>query len=657
MASLRTSTSASYPEVMSDVDIRTKLILDDQATTSLNKIKSGFEEADKAKDKVQSGFAQFATTFAAMNVMPAIHQVVEFGKSFIDAARTASGEIRRIQSMYVMTTGVAAGEARAVAEKTHEHLKDIAISIGVPMEAISDGYRKITLITGSTEGGMKKATEQIEQMGRISANTGVDLTAMAMQWNLMATGMMPRATSEIGQLLKSTEEFRDMSESAGTKWAAMSDKERAGILDSALTSMSDKLKGMPPSLGQMITSFHEIVELAKETIGTPMLAEFMPIIKQAMIAIKESKGDIEEYAKALAKDVGAWAKDASAKFKEAMGWIRDHQEDIKKQIVEAWSFAKSVVEFILAHKEEIAVLYGAKMAAPAVGGVVSVGKSVVGAAAGGVPGLGLAAGSIAGAGGAAIALGAFSLAIGGVALAAWQTTKLLKETGGGLNENERDIKAITESLDAFANGAAKTRQWSKDEIKLFDDRRAKLLALGSAEHMNTRAMNDHIDALWNGHKAARASADQFRDLAGKMEAGTADPNEVVDKFTDGLTQAMNSGNEGMTIELAGMIAHGDFLKNGFLEVTTMTATAMDALANMIKGKGAELDALAVELDKKKGTILKPGDLNNKRPLTGSMTVNIKQDFRDQDPDRIAVVFERELTRSVENKLSTSMSGI
>ena len=35
---------------------------------------------------------------------------------------------------------------------------------------------------------------------------------------------------------------------------------------------------------------------------------------------------------------------------------------------------------------------------------------------------------------------------------------------------------------------------------------------------------------------------------------------------------------------------------------------------------------------------------------GSATFNVKQDFRDQDPDRVAIVFERDMARAVENRL-------
>jgi hypothetical protein len=37
-------------------------------------------------------------------------------------------------------------------------------------------------------------------------------------------------------------------------------------------------------------------------------------------------------------------------------------------------------------------------------------------------------------------------------------------------------------------------------------------------------------------------------------------------------------------------------------------------------------------------------------FNGGQTFNIKQDFRDQDPDRIAVVFKRDMMRAAESRL-------
>jgi hypothetical protein len=45
-----------------------------------------------------------------------------------------------------------------------------------------------------------------------------------------------------------------------------------------------------------------------------------------------------------------------------------------------------------------------------------------------------------------------------------------------------------------------------------------------------------------------------------------------------------------------------------------------------------------------------GGRNQNNIFNGGQVFNIKQDFRDQDPDRVAVVFQRDISRAAENRL-------
>ena len=42
--------------------------------------------------------------------------------------------------------------------------------------------------------------------------------------------------------------------------------------------------------------------------------------------------------------------------------------------------------------------------------------------------------------------------------------------------------------------------------------------------------------------------------------------------------------------------------------------------------------------------------------SGNVTVNMKQDFRNQDPDRVAVAFERSIERMAEHRKTASTSS-
>jgi len=128
---------------------------------------------------------------------------------------------------------------------------------------------------------------------------------------------------------------------------------------------------------------------------------------------------------------------------------------------------------------------------------------------------------------------------------------------------------------------------------------------------------------------------------------------AVEKLSTGFTGAINTHNEAVAVYIANVLVKNKELQAAFLNSTALTGDAMDSLANMIKGKSAELDELAKQLegaaskDKAKGDKGKPAA---PEVSIGSATFKIEQNFRDQDPDRVAIVFERDIARVVENRL-------
>ena len=649
---------------MGETEIRTKLVLDDAASATLKNVKAGFDETHVAAQHAQESahhLASFLTTFTAMNIGPAIHSVYEFGKSFVEAASAASTADRAVAGMFMSATGAKWNEAKEAATGVREELDRIGISSGISLGEVKEGFKSILLISGATKEGIVSARNQIEKMAQVSAVTGISTSEIARWWSIMGTGMLPHATNEIGQLLKSTGAFGDMSEAAGESWRKLTSEERAKVLSGALDHLYGTMKDVQPGFHQMLTSLENVMEVTKEKIGTPILQAIVPELKHVTSEILGARGSVEEFAKGMAVDVGKYVHEASTAMLEGFTWVKTHHEEIKNALVEGWSYAKSVVEFIVAHKEAIAIAYGVKTAAPLLGAGAEVAKSVAGAGAVGIPSLGLA-----GAAGSAVALGAFAAAILGVGAAAWQAKKLLDETGGGKSDAQQDIAAIQKAFaDMAGNGETMAKQWSKAEVDWFNDRRARLLELGKAEGMNTRQMGEQVDAVWNMHRAARAQVDMYQQLADSFNdvnsAGQLpDMVESVDKFSAGLTQAVQSGNQGMAIQIATVLAKHTDLAAAFISGSEMTGAAMDALANMIKGKSTELDELGKQLDakaKEKGVAAAAAGAAKTRPLTsGNITVHIQQDFRDQDPDRIAVVFERELVRAVENRLGASTAG-
>lgn len=647
---------------MSDVNVRTTLTLDDRASSALNQIKSGFKETAAAEQQAHAGasaFGNMLSTFAAVNLMPAIHSVYNFGKSFLDAAAAGQAADNAVAALIMTAQGSSWARAYDNANALGDSLDEIAINAGVAGDQIEAGFRQLLTLTGATDAGVASAKDQIGKMATIAGVMGMDVSAVATEFGMMGEGIL-RTRGQLFQLLQTTGIFGDNTKKAAALWAQMTEEQRTKALATGLDQLAGSMGKAEPSLKQMVQSLDTAWEVAKEKLGEPLLRALMPELKRLVEWMKRSRDQVEEFAKAMSGDVSKAVTAAGESIREGFKWIKEHQVEIKDAIVDAWKFAKEVVTFILAHKTELALIYGAKTAAPIAGAAVDVGRGVTSLAASGVPALGIAAGG-AGAAGAAAALGAFTLAVAGVGAAAWQAKKLIDE-GGLTSEDAKNAAAVAEMFKGMRNDQnTMLREWTKQEIDSFNDRRAAMIKWAQEAGMNTRQIGEVADATWAAHRAARAQVEQFDKMAAVfnnlrqagVDLSTVDMGPAVEKLSTGFTGAINTHNEAVAVYIANVLVKNKELQAAFLNSTALTGDAMDSLANMIKGKSAELDELAKQLegaaskDKAKGDKGKPAA---PKVSIGSATFKIEQNFRDQDPDRVAIVFERDIARVVENRL-------
>lgn len=647
---------------MGDIDIRTKLTLDDRASAALSQIKAGFKGTAAAAGEAQAGSSAFKGmlgTMAAMNVVPMVNSVYSFGKSFMDAAMHARSTYTSVAALMMVSQGSKWSESIANAEKYGAEMQTIAINSGVAADSVKGAFRHLLSLSGATKEGVEAARVQIGQMSTVAGVMGMDVEAVATEFGFMEEGVL-RTKGQLFQLLQTTGIFGENTKKAASYWATLTESDRHRLLGEGLGKMNAELSKVPMSMGRTITSAKETYASLKEAIGTPIMQALVPEIKNMVGSVKVYRHEIEAFAKSMAVDVGKWAKEASVAIRDAFKWVSGHQEEIKNAIVEGWKYAKGVAEFIVAHKTEIAILYGAKMAAPMVSSGASMAKGVMGVAASGVPALGMA-GAGAGAVAGAAALGAFALAIAGVGLAAWQAKELI-DSGGTTSEEHKNAKAVAEMFANMRNDQTRMmRQWTAEEVAAYDERRAAMVRWAEQSGLNARAMGEVADATWQAHRAARAQVEQFdrmSEVFANLKKAGADLTQVdmgpaVEKLSAGFGGAVNTHNEAVAVYIANVLVKNKELQAAFLNSTAMTGDAMDALAAMIRGKSTELDALADSLsastsrDKAAGGASKPAA---PKVSIGSATFKIEQNFRDQDPDRVAIVFERDITRAVENRL-------
>ena len=116
-------------------------------------------------------------------------------------------------------------------------------------------------------------------------------------------------------------------------------------------------------------------------------------------------------------------------------------------------------------------------------------------------------------------------------------------------------------------------------------------------------------------------------------------------------QAMQAGNKELALLAAKTIAGGDLVSQALLGANQQIEGGLGAMADMLDAAGSEFAGIAGKLRAKAAVPAAP-----KIVMTGGQTFNLKQDFRDKDPDKIAVVFRRDVGRVIERRASARYSG-
>jgi hypothetical protein len=649
-------------------EVRTEFKLDDKSGAAVKDIKRGFSELNEERKHVQEGFGDFArdvaSTFIGMHLGGIVDGFKEMTFGAIEIAAEAQQSKHDIAGMIAGMQGIPWGEARKEASQFHEEIDDLGISLGVNADALRKSFTDIASYLGGTEQAYEQASDAVVAIGKVSRNTGMSVESIGDQFAQMAAGFV-RPKSELFNLLQTTGIFGDKVKGVREGWQALTDDERIKRLNSAFEKLGSEMGEQQPTLTQMVSSIKQMGEQLLENAGMPVLDVLLPQFKELRDNFSHNRAEFEAYARTLGRDVGQWVKQAIDKAKEGFQYLRTHYEEIKSAIVEAFNHAKTVIDFILAHKEAIAIAFGAKTALDSGLGKAAVGVAGGIAKAGGagaeIGGLSLGASAGGGLLGSMAALGAFALALGGVTLALHEFEGLLKITAGGKSDERLNSEAFTR---AFQDMVKKPdlQQWDAVEIANFDKMRKNFVALAESMGEDARAAGELADAAYSAHQAGRDKVRQFDEAANvlsNLEAtgglGGVDLGPMVEKFSSGFAEAMKTGDIATEQYIAKVLANAKGLHAAFINSADLTGEGMESLADLVEGISKDL------ADKLRATAKSDKDREGaKAPnmaLYGGQTFNLKQDFRDQDPDRIAVVFQNDIAKLAERRLQASTASV
>lgn len=653
-----------------NLEIKTKLTVDDAGSTGvLAGLKKSFEQTSQAQQATSAGMGFFKSTLAmaAGTYLPqAIGKIHEFGESFLDAARDEMSGRKAMAGMIATMQNVPWANASDQAANLAGQMDEIALNASRMPNDVKEAFQVMLEVGGATAENIEASKTHLTELTQVSRVLGMSTTSLAREYQFMGEGIL-RTRGTVFQLLQTTGIFGDKTKGAAAEWAKLTDAQRTERLNTGMSKLAEKMSAAPKGMGDLMNEFHAMAEMAKESLGMPLLNALTPQLKKLVGWMKEGQGSIEEFAKSMVVDVSKYAEEAARVIREGWAYIRENSREIKDDIVAAWGFAKSVIQFAIEHKEALAVAYGAKtvMGSQVAQSAFGAGKALYSAgAAGGVTSLGTAGGAAMGAGalGGVAALGAFALAIGSVALAATQGAELMKQL-------DDDEKADTRARHQYFTDMAKKENagyeaMNQNAMDHFEMVKSRFIADSKLIGMSREEAEKYAQAAMDQHRAnrnmvagAEEAARQIEDNA-RMMRGGKDVNEAANiaPLASGFQTAVDVADTGAQMYIANLLSKSKVLQDAFVNSANLTSLGYEALAAATKDSAGEFSSLLTDMAAVAAKREKTAAGTPKVQFNGGQTFKIQQDFRDQDPDRIAVVFQRDILAAAERRYQSASAS-
>jgi hypothetical protein len=626
---------------MSETEVRAHLVVDTaNAGQALAGVSDGFEKADKAEKNAQRGLVEIARNFRDLyeGGRYAVDMLKGFYGALTSAAASGDSADHSIAALSVAVQGIPWSEAMSGAQRLGDELDSVAQRAGVAGTDLEAAFRVLTETKGATAGGIALARHEVEQMAVIGGHLGKSVEGIAREVGFMEEGML-RTRGQMFQLLQSTGIFNSDIKKAKEEWAALSEGGRAVKIQQALGQLATKFEGLPKSFKQTEMSFASIIDMAKEKVGEPFLEALKPFLIELTQFVSKAMPTMVEIAKSVASILGP-----------------------------LFLMIKGVLVYWVANKAAMAVTQGLPAAS-------KIGESVVGA---------LSSGSSVAAGGLSGAAAGLGTA-GAVGLLATSAAMLYDSISGlvdvldNLEEKEKNHKAMLVSLEKASQGSSRAfKEHSEilrrnaeemvrnNELRAEDARLLAQTAAALQKNVILREREQNIEEAKaldaereKVYGPMRAMQEAMADYNAAVAMNALDQQAVLDVATKAWLDAYNSFSEAG--EEANTAVHNEALR--VLAGSKELQTALFKSGGDV-GEGMRAFKLRLEhASSQFGGLVPSGSfapliegikgMAGKRFPSASMfgptTINIKQEFREQDPERIALVFRKDLQRAAERR--------
>lgn len=651
-----------------EVEVRTKLKLDDEASKNLEKVKSGFDDVEDSAKEAASSVSDFAKNVAAIAVgtyLPnLVRGAVDLATNWFKTANAAHESQKALAGMLMVSQKLDFKTAHRGAEAFHREVLEASIDIGQSVDEMQAGFKDLVKSFGATESQMQSNLGLIKQTSAVANAWGMNAGVVTEEFIAIAKhGKI--SNSQFGSLVMQTGVFGKDITKVAEAMMRISPAKRFQLAAHALGLVTKQAAKAEPTFRDLATSASNAIVLFKEIIGAPVVKTILPVMKEWIERMKAAKPAIERLAKTLGKDMARWVKEAAEKVEKGFKYLETHGEEIKRDlkeaaaaVKEAFQTAYDAAKFIIKHKEAFFAMYAAAKIGPAVPGAIRGARAVPAM-------LGGAKGTL-----------AFTAAVVGFGLAVDQFAQAQKE-GAGVAEEQKDLTAkmarlaeIRERAKAGAGAWGGVRALTPSQRKEFETLKRESIELATELGQSSAAVGQAYESVWAMRKKTRDITVQLEKVVGAFDTMAemrfmphaeqlATQQKLVNQLSVVYMHAYKTQNVGLMKQVAVLLEGSKKAQEAFFTSSKMTAEGYRSLADKLTSEATDFRDMLKHLAGLAAPPPKPG----KKPVApGALTLNvdkmvIRQEFRDQDPDRVVMAFKRDIIRAATRRIQSRRATI
>ena len=642
-----------------------------------------------------ASFASFAKQAAAtavgVNIGNIARNAKEMAMSWIHAAEGPAAAKRQMIAMNELLRDMPLAQATSEASALQQEFKALSLETGISGENIRGAFGVILEMGKGTTAEVERAKHQIGELAKISEALEMPVESVAREVSFLEEGML-RTRGHMFQLLNRTGIFGKDIHHAAEEWQKLTEEERMKRVAFALEQTAGRVGKLPMTWGKVTGQLNAILMGVKKDFGEPLIDAMVPEMEIMVHELAASRGEVRKFAQEMGKDVGRWVHEAAQTIEVGFQYIKTHQQEIRSAIDEGVSRAKWLVEFILAHKVELAAAWGAsKVAGPiltstasrvAAGMILGGGAPAAAASASAVASTAATGGIL----GGVTTVGAFVAGVGMLVAPLYLAARSIKNSATEFEKNDQIMNrhrlggagaAQEDFLRRVGGGAGGGRQDMAQLERMVDSYKALVAKTGgdraAAEEVTNHAMTVARQAarqLDSFETSSRGVLEHMRILADMNVGKGSSPEAVrvakeqaeeasrgVQAAADAAQAAINTNNTVLQQQMGTLITQTPGLVESFINAGGATADQLMALSTVVATGSSDL---AKALADAAANLTK--DLKGEKPkftvhndFRGS-SITMKQDFRDQDPDRIAVVFHGLVGQAINQTIAARTSA-